>query len=50
MSPWLFNVCMGTVMEEVKMGMERRGARESGDCLASCMQRTWICLMSQRKT
>ena len=26
---------------EVKMGMGRRG--ESGDCLASCMQMTWLC-------
>ena len=36
MFPWLFNVYMDAVMDEVKMGMGRRG--ESGDGLASCMQ------------
>ena len=27
MSPWLFNVCMDGVMEEVKMGIGRKGVR-----------------------
>ena len=36
MCPWFFNMYMGTVMKEVKMGMERR--RESGDYLPSFMQ------------
>ena len=27
MSPWLFNVYMGTVMKELKMGMGRKGVR-----------------------
>ena len=27
MSPWLFNVYMGGVRKEVKMGMERKGVR-----------------------
>ena len=27
MSPWLFNVYVGTVMKEVKMGMGRRRVR-----------------------
>ena len=46
-SPWLFNVYMDGVMKEMKMGMGRRGMsfleneRESGDCLASCIQMTW---------
>ena len=48
MSPWLFNVYMDALMKEVKMGIGRR--RESGDCLALCMQMTWFCVMSQRKT
>ena len=34
-------------MKDEKIGMGRRG--ESGDCLASCMQMTWFCVMSQRK-
>ena len=42
MSLWLFNVYMGAVMEEVKMGMGRW--EESKDCLASCMQMTWFCM------
>ena len=48
MSPWLFNVYMDAVSKEVKMGMGRRG--ESGDYLASCMQMTWFCGVSQRRT
>ena len=27
-----------------------RGREESGDCLASCMQMTWFCVVSRRKT
>ena len=27
MSPWLFNVCMDTVIKELKMWMGRRGVR-----------------------
>ena len=45
MSPWLFNIYMVAVM---KMGMEKR--RESGDYLASCMQMTWLCVVSRRRT
>ena len=48
MSPWLFNVYMDAVMKEVKMGMGRR--EESEDCLASCMQMTWFCVVSRRGT
>ena len=43
MSPWLFNVYNDGVMNEVKMGMRRRG--ESGDYLASCKQMTWLCMV-----
>ena len=50
MSPWLFNVYMDGVMEEVKMGMGRREVfwrmGESRDCLASCMQMTWFYVVS----
>ena len=51
MSPWLFNVYMDREMKEVKMGMGWREVRmgESRDCLASCMQRTCFCLLSQKK-
>ena len=48
MFPWLFNVYMDAVMKEVKMGIGRR--EESGDYLASCKQKTWFCVVSQRKT
>ena len=41
MSPWLF-------MMEVKMEMGRMG--ESGDYMASCIQMTWFCVVSQRRT
>ena len=44
MSPWLLNVCMDGVMNEVKMGMGRRGVSE--DKLASCMQMTWFYVVS----
>ena len=44
MSPWLFNVYINAMMEDVKMGIGRR--EESGDCLASCMQNTWFCGVS----
>ena len=30
-------------------GCEISGEK-SGDCLASCLQRTWFCMMNQRKT
>ena len=48
MSPSLFNVYMDGVMNEVKMGMGSRG--ESVDYLASCMQMTWFCVASRRRT
>ena len=48
MSSWLFNVYMDAVMKEVKMGMGRRG--ENGNYLTSCMQMTWFCVMSWRRT
>ena len=47
MSLWLFSVYMDAV-KVVNMGMGRRG--ESGDYLASCMQMTWFCVMSRRRT
>ena len=47
MSPWLFKVYMDAMMKEVEMGVERRG--ESGYCLASCMQMTWLYVVSRRK-
>ena len=31
-------------------GSEISGRKESGDCLASCMQMTWFYVASQRKT
>ena len=53
--PWLFSVYSGTVMKEVKTEMARRGVRfrrrgESGNCLVSCMQMTWFCVVSRKKT
>ena len=48
MSLWLLNVYMDAVMKEMKLGMGRR--EKSGDCLASCMQISWFCVLSQRKT
>ena len=48
MSPCLFNMYMDSVMKEMEMGMRRRG--ESGDYLASCMQMTWFCVVSRRRT
>ena len=48
MPPWLFNVYMDVVMKELKMGMGRR--EKSRDCLPSCMQMTWFCVVSRRKT
>ena len=55
MSPWLFNVYMDGVLNEVKMGMGRRRVsywrtRESGDYLASCMHMTWFYAVSRRRT
>ena len=44
----LFNVYMGAMMNEVKMGMGRRG--KSGDYLSSCMQMTWFFVVSRRRT
>ena len=41
MSFWLFNVYMDAVMKEGKLRIGRSG--ESRDCLASCMQMSWIC-------
>ena len=40
MSPWLFKAYMDP-MKEMKMAMGRKG-EDSGDCLASCMQMTWL--------
>ena len=48
MSPWLVNVYIYSVMKELKMAMERSG--QSGDYLASCMQMTWLCVVSRRRT
>ena len=50
MSPWVFYVYMDAVMKEVEMGMGRMKMRlleERGDCLVSCMQLTWFCVVSQ---
>ena len=57
MSPWLVNVYLDAVMQEVKLGMRRRGSEISGRGkrmesawpLVS-MQITWFCVVSQRKT
>ena len=48
MSPWLLNAYMDAVLKEVKMRMGRMG--ESENCLASCRQMNWFCVVSQRKT
>ena len=55
MSLWLFNVYMDAVMKEVNKGMGRREVRfmedgRSGDCLASCIQMTWFCMVSRKRT
>ena len=55
MSPWLFIAYMDAVMKDVKMEMRRMGVRfkrmeESGDCVASCMQMSWFCVVRWRKT
>ena len=39
---------MTTVMKDVQIRMGRR--RESWDCLGPCMQTTWFCVVSRRKT
>ena len=54
MSPWLFNVYMDAVMKELKMGMRRKRVRfldekGNGDCLNSCIQMSWLCVVSRRK-
>ena len=41
-------IYMDAIVKKMKMGMGRR--EESGDCLASCMQMTWFCVVSRRKT
>ena len=46
---------MDAMIKEVKMGMAKRVGRflvegESRDYLASCMQMTWFCVVSGRKT
>ena len=48
MRPWFFNIYMDAMINEVKMRMGRRG--ESGNYLATCMQMTWFCVVSQRMT
>ena len=50
MSPWLFNVYMDALMKEVKMGMGRSEGRFLEDYLTSCMQMTWFCMVSWRRT
>ena len=45
-STWSFNVYMDAVMK-MKMGMGRR--EESEDCLSSCMQMNWFCVVSRKK-
>ena len=42
MSLWLFIVYMDGVMNEMKMGMGRRGVSFKEDCLAYYMQITWF--------
>ena len=55
-SPWLFNMYNYTVLERVKMGMERievrflEKGRERGDYLTSFMQMTWFCVAIRKKT
>ena len=49
MYPWLFNVYMDVVMKKLKMGMGKR-REKIGDCLASCMQMIWFCVVNRRKT
>ena len=46
MSLWLFSVYVDGVVK-IKMGMGKR--EESEDCLSSCIQMTWVCVVSQRK-
>ena len=41
----MFNVYIDAVEKEMKMGMGRR--EKSGDSLASCMQMSWFCVVSQ---
>ena len=48
MSPWLLNAYMDAVMNDLKMRIGRRG--EGWDCLGSCIQTTWFCVVSRRKT
>ena len=53
MSPWLFNVYMDT-SDRGENGHREEGREisewKSRDCLASCMQITWFCMVSRRKT
>ena len=47
MSPWLSNVYKEIVMQEVILGMEKRGVRfleevRERECLASFKQMTWF--------
>ena len=50
---WRFSVYMDAGMKRVKGEMGRVGIRymereESGDCLVSCIQMTWFCVLSWR--
>ena len=34
----------------VKEGSEISGGKKSEDCLSSCMEMTWFCVLSRRKS
>ena len=42
MSPWVYDVCMDTVMEEVKMEMGRMEGRDEIDGLLVCRQLAFV--------
>ena len=51
MSPWLFNVYIKAVMEEVEMGMARRGVRfQEERRLPGHLYADDFCVVSRRKT
>ena len=55
MSPWVLNVHIDAVLNEVEMGMGKMGVRfledgrKSEEYLASCMQMTLFCMASRKK-
>ena len=51
MFPFLRNVYMdeGSENGDWEEGNEISGGGKSGDCLASCKQMTWFCVVSRRK-